>query len=136
MEVLYERCAGLDIHKRSIAACVIVPGKGKQIRMFGTMSADLVALGDWLSDQGVRHVAMEATGSFWHPIYNMLEDRFELLLANARHIKAVPGRKTDVHDCEWIADLLRHGLIRAELCATSATERTARADTLPVVINP
>jgi transposase len=117
MEVLYERCAGLDIHKRTIAACVVVPGKGsqpsKEIRMFGTMSADLVALGDWLNERGVSHVAMEATGSFWHPIYNLLEDRFELLLANARHIKAVPGRKTDVHDCEWIADLLRHGLIRA-----------------------
>ena len=117
MEVLHERCAGLDIHKRTIAACVIVPGSGKQpskqIRMFGTMSADLLALGDWLSEQGVTHVAMEATGSFWHPIYNLLEDRFELLLANARHIKAVPGRKTDVHACEWIADLLRHGLLRA-----------------------
>ena len=117
MEVLYERCAGLDIHKRSIVACVIVPGAGKQpakqIRSFGTMSRDLLALGDWLSEQQVSHVGMEATGSFWQPIYNLLEDRFELLLANARHIKAVPGRKTDVHDSEWIADLLRHGLLRA-----------------------
>jgi transposase len=117
MEVLYERCAGLDIHKRTVVACVIVPGLGKQpskqIRTFGTMSDDLLALGDWLSVQGVSHVAMEATGPFWHPIYNLLEDRFELLLANARHIKAVPGRKTDVHDAEWIADLLRHGLLKA-----------------------
>jgi transposase len=117
MEVLYERCAGLDIHKRSIVAGVIVPGAGKQpakqIRSFGTMSRDLLALGDWLSEQQVSHVGMEATGSFWQPIYNLLEDRFELLLANARHIKAVPGRKTDVHDSEWIADLLRHGLLRA-----------------------
>ena len=117
MEVLYERCAGLDIHKRSIVACSIVPGTGKQpvkqIRSFGTMSRDLLALGEWLTEQQVSHVGMEATGSFWQPIYNLLEDRFELLLANARHIKAVPGRKTDVHDSEWIADLLRHGLLRA-----------------------
>src|ERR1700736_298710 len=97
MEVLYERCAGLDIHKRSIVACVIVPGAGKQpvkqIRSFGTMSRDLLALGDWLTEQEVSHVGMEATGSFWQPIYNLLEDRFELLLANARPIQAVPGRK-------------------------------------------
>lgn len=117
MEVLYERCAGLDIHKRTVVACVIVTAAGKQpskqIRTFGTMSADLLAVGDWLSEQRVSHVAMEATGPYWQPIYNLLEDRFELLLANARHIKAVPGRKTDVHDCEWIADWLRHGLLRA-----------------------
>jgi transposase len=97
MEVLYERCAGLDIHKRTVVACVIGPGSGKQpskqLRTFGTMSDDLLALGEWLSQQGVSHVAMEATGPFWQPIYNLLEDRFELLLANARHIKAVPGRK-------------------------------------------
>ena len=116
MEVLHERCAGLDIHKRSIMACVIVPSTGKQpvkqIRSFGTMSRDLLALGDWLTEQQVSHVGMEATGSFWQPIYNVLEDRFELLLANARHIKAVPGRKTDVTDSEWIAELVAHGLVR------------------------
>jgi transposase len=117
MEVVYERCGGLDIHKQRIVACVIVPGPAgaptKEIRTFGAMTADLLALADWLREQQVRHVAMESTGVYWQPIYNLLEDEFTLLLANARHLKTVPGRKTDVRDCEWIADLLRHGLLRA-----------------------
>jgi transposase len=117
MEVVYERCCGLDIHKRSVVACVIVPGPAatprKEIRTFGTMTPDLLALGDWLGGHGVTHVAMESTGVYWQPIYNLLEDRFTLLLVNARHVKAVPGRKTDVRDCEWLADLLRHGLLQA-----------------------
>jgi len=116
MDVIYERCCGLDIHKKVVVACVITPGADgqprKQIRTFGTMTADLEALAQWLRDQAVTHVAMEATGVYWQPIYNLLEETFTLLLANARHIKAVPGRKTDVKDCEWIADLLRHGLLR------------------------
>jgi transposase len=116
MEVVYERCGGPDIHKRTVVACVIVPGPGgkprKQVRTFGTMTADLLALADWLASEGVAHLAMESTGVFWKPVWNLLEGRFTLLLANARHIKAVPGRKTDVKDCEWIADLLRHGLLR------------------------
>jgi transposase len=85
----------------------------KEVRSFGTMTADLLALADWLAEAGCTHVAMESTSVYWKPIYNLLEDRFTLLLANARHIKAVPGRKTDVRDCEWIADLLRHGLLKA-----------------------
>jgi transposase len=118
MDVVYERCAGLDIHKKLIVACVIVPGpKGppqKEVRSFGTMTDALLARRDWLAAQGVVAVAMEATGIYWRPIYNVLEEGpWELLLANARHIKAVPGRKTDVRDCEWIADLLRHGLLKA-----------------------
>ena len=117
MEVTYERCCGLDIHKRSIAACLIVPGVGgaptKTVRSFGTMTADLLELADWLAAAECTHVAMESTGVYWKPIYNLLEDQFSLLLANAQHIKAVPGRKTDVKDCEWIADLLRHGLLQA-----------------------
>ncbi len=117
MDIVYERCCGLDIHKKQVVACVIAPGPDgqptKQIRTFGTMTADLLALADWLRAQEVRHVAMEATGVYWQPIYNLLEDEFALLLANARHLKTVPGRKTDVRDCEWIADLLRHGLLKA-----------------------
>jgi transposase len=85
----------------------------KEVRSFGTMTHDLLVLGDWLRDQGVTHVAMEATGVYWKPLFNLLEERFTLVLANAQHIKQVPGRKTDVRDCEWIADLLRHGLLRA-----------------------
>ncbi|MBV9325514.1 MAG: IS110 family transposase [Chloroflexi bacterium] len=117
MEVTYPRCCGLDIHKRRVVACVLVSrtegAPQKEIRTFGTMTEELQALGDWLDEHGVSHVAMEATGVYWKPIYNLLEDRFALVLANAQHTKAVPGRKTDVKDCEWIADLLRHGLLRA-----------------------
>jgi transposase len=116
MEVMYPRCCGLDIHKRQITACRIIPGAAgqppKQVRSFGTMTADLLALADWLAAAGVTHVAMESTGVYWQPIYHLLEGQFTLLLVNARHSKAVPGRKTDVRDCAWIADLLRHGLLR------------------------
>jgi len=117
MEIVYERCCGLDVHKQTVVACVILSGPGrtvqKEVRSFGTMTPDLLALGDWLASLAVSHVAMESTGVYWQPVWNLLEDRFHLLLANARHIKAVPGRKTDVKDAEWIADLLRHGLIQA-----------------------
>ncbi len=115
--VVYERCCGLDIHKQLVVACLLVPGPGKEpqreIRTFGAMTDDLLQLADWLAAAGCTHVAMESTGVYWKPIYNLLEGSFELLLVNARHIKQVPGRKTDVRDCEWIADLLRHGLLRA-----------------------
>jgi transposase len=117
MEIMYERCCGLDVHKRTVVACLLAPGPDgastKQIRTFGTMTPDLLALADWLSAAGCTHVAMESTGVFWKPIYNLLEDRFTLVVVNAAHIKAVPGRKTDVRDAEWIADLLRHGLLHA-----------------------
>jgi transposase len=117
MDVVHPRCCGLDIHKKLIVACAIAPDSSgrahKQVRSFGTMSDDLERLSAWLAEQGVTHVAMESTGSYWKPIFNVLEDRFELLLVNAQHLKAVPGRKTDVNDAEWIADLLRHGLLKA-----------------------
>lgn len=116
MEVLYTRCCGLDIHKKSVVACLIITEPGhkpvKETRTFRTMTADLLALADWLSDMGCTHVAMESTGVYWRPIYNLMEGLFELLLVNAQHIKAVPGRKTDVKDADWIAELLRHGLLR------------------------
>jgi transposase len=116
MDVVYERCCGLDLHKRSVTACrMIPPAKGrpsKEIRTFGTMTADLLALGDWLEEVGVTHVAMESTGVYWKPVWNLLEDRFTLLLVNAAHVRVVPGRKRDVGDAEWLADLLRHGLLR------------------------
>lgn len=116
MQVTYTHCAGLDVHKKTVVACAIVPDPAGQphpvIRTFGTMTADLLALGDWLHSLTVKAVAMESTGEFWKPVYNLLEGQFELLVVNARHIKNVPGRKTDVKDAEWIADLLRHGLLR------------------------
>ena len=116
MQVVHERCAGLDVHKKSVYACAIWPGekgeKQQEIRSFGTMTADLLKLADWLRGHGVTHVAMEATGVFWRPIWAVLEGQFELMLVNPHHIKAIPGRKTDAKDSEWIADLLRHGLLR------------------------
>src|SRR5215212_10491397 len=117
MDVLFERCCGLDIHKRTVEACLITPRSPgtptKEVRSFGTMTDDLLALADWLRAAGCTHVAMESTGVFWKPVYNILEGQCALLVANAAHIRAVPGRKTDVKDAEWIADLLRHGLLRA-----------------------
>src|SRR6266498_4288777 len=117
MDIMYERCCGLDVHKQTVVACVLLPGSGRQpvkeIRTFGTMTADLLELGDWLAEKGVTQVALESTGVYWHPVWNLLEGQVELSLVNAQHIKQVPGRKTDVRDGEWIANLLRHGLLRA-----------------------
>jgi transposase len=112
MEVINPRCCGLDVHKKTVVACIIIPQK-KDTRTFFTMTRDLLELKAWLSECGVTHIAMESTGVFWKPIYNLLEDDFTVMVINAQHIKAVPGRKTDVKDAEWIADLLRHGLVRA-----------------------
>jgi transposase len=115
MDILHDRCAGLDVHKKTVVACVRhVAADGrveKQTRTFGTMTADLLELADWLKAQGVRHAAMESTGVYWKPIWHILDGAFELILVNARHIKQVPGRKTDVKDAEWIAQLLQHGLL-------------------------
>lgn len=117
LDVLHERCAGLDLHKKSVTACRLTPGADgqptKETRAFGTMTADLLALGDWLADGGVTHVAMESTGVYWKPVWNLFEERFSLLLVNAAHVKVLPGRKRDVGDAEWLAELLRHGLLRA-----------------------
>jgi transposase len=116
MDVVYERCCGLDVHKKSVVACLLISRSAgepvRTVRSFGTMTADLLTLSDWLAGAGCTHVAMESTGVYWKPIWNLLEDIFSLLLVNPRDIKAVPGRKTDVTDAEWIADLLRHGLLR------------------------
>src|SRR3954467_3623399 len=112
LDVVHERCCGLDVHKRTVVACVIAPD-GREVRTFGTMTDDLEALAGWLAERRVTQVAMESTGVFWKPIYNVLETfELDVLVVNAQHIKAVPGRKTDVRDAEWIADLLRHGLLR------------------------
>jgi transposase len=117
MEAVVERCAGLDVHQGTVVVCVLLGAAGrkprKEVRTFATVTADLVALRDWLKDLGVTHVGMESTGIYWKPVYAILEGHFELIVGNAHHIKAVPGRKTDVKDAEWIADLVRHGLVRA-----------------------
>jgi len=116
MEVILGCCAGLDVHKDSVEACVrrtSAGGKvGHEVRHWGTTTRELEEMSDWLSSLGVSHVAMESTGVYWKPIFNILEERFEILLANAHHLKNVPGRKTDIRDCQWIAQLLQHGLLR------------------------
>jgi transposase len=112
MHIMYERCAGLDVHKKTVVACVLTPAE-PETRTFGTMTAELLTLADWLLISGCTHVAMESTGDYWKPVFNILEGTFELLLVNAQHVKAVPGRKTDVKDAAWLAELLQHGLLRA-----------------------
>ena len=115
MQILYERCAGLDVHKDNVVArvrCVSEP-KHDEVRSFATTTSALLDLKDWLVSHAVTHVAMEATGVYWKPVWHLLEDDFELILANAQHIRNVPGRKSDVNDATWIADLLAHGLIRS-----------------------
>jgi transposase len=117
MQVVYQRCCGLDVHKKTVVACTLITlasgAVQKHIRTFSTMTADLLALADWLKAFQVTHVAMESTGVFWKPVFNLLEEDFAVILVNAQHMKAVPGRKTDIKDSEWIADLLRHGLLKA-----------------------
>lgn len=111
MEILLSICCGLDVHAKTVVACLIIHGR-KTVRTFSTMTDDLLALGDWLLEAGCTNVAMESTGVYWKPVYNVLEGVCDVMLVNAHHIKQVPGRKTDVKDCEWIADLLRHGLLK------------------------
>ena len=111
MRVVHDRCCGLDVHKKSVVACVMTP-ESQDTRTFGTTTRQLLELSDWLGESRVTHVAMESTGVYWKPIVNLMENEFSVWVVNAHHIKTVPGRKTDVKDAEWIADLLRHGLLR------------------------
>jgi transposase len=116
MEVIHTKCAGLDVHQKTVVACVRMAAKkkvGREVRTFGTTTSELLALSDWLAAQGCTHVAMESTGVYWKPVWHVLEGAFTLILANAMHIRNLPGRKSDVNDATWIADLLAHGLIRA-----------------------
>ena len=127
MDLLYASCAGLDVHKETVVACVRrLDAKGKvqqQTRTFGTMTSQLLELADWLAEQAVTHVAMESTGVYWKPIWNLLEGQFAILLVNAQHIKQVPGRKTDVKDAEWIAQLLQHGLLRGSFVPSTPQQQ-------------
>ena len=116
MEILYTHVAGLDVHKKTVVACCCTPGPTgqprKETRTFSTMTADLLALSAWLTSLEITHVVMESTGEFWKPLYNLLEASFVVLVVNAQHVKQVPGRKTDVKDADWLAELLAHGLLR------------------------
>jgi transposase len=126
MEVLYQRCCGLDVHKETVVACLRVVSGGevvRDVRTFETTTASLMALSEWLAENGCTHVAMEATGVYWKPVWHILDDGdFKLILANASHVKNVPGRKTDVNDATWLADLLAHGLIRASFVPDTQTQ--------------
>ena len=113
MEVVYERCCGIDVHKNMLMVCIFTGVRKKEIREFGTMTEDIQQLADWIKETNCQVAAMESTGVYWKPVYNILEgEGIELIVVNAQHIKAVPGRKTDVKDAEWIADLVRHGLVK------------------------
>src|SRR6266567_3492971 len=117
MSVLYTRCAGLDVHKETVVACLMLTASSgkitREVRTFATTTLGLQTMAQWLASQQVTHIAMESTGIYWRPVFNILEGRFEVILVNAQHMKAVPGHKTDVKDSEWLADLLRHGLLSA-----------------------
>ena len=126
MEVLYPHCAGLDVHKDTVVACQRHMANGtvkREVRTFGTTTKDLLALSEWLASQGCTHIAMEATGVYWKPVWHVLSDGdFTLVLANAGHVKNVPGRKTDVNDATWLADLMAHGLIRGSFVPDAQTQ--------------
>jgi len=125
MDVMHARCAGLDVHKETVVACVRLVIDGhvqREVRTFGTTTKDLLALGDWLRERQCTHAAMESTGVYWKPVWHVLEDSLTLVLANAMHIRNVPGRKTDVNDATWIADLLAHGLIRGSFVPPTAVQ--------------
>ena len=120
MDVIFTHCAGLDVHKKTVMACRVTPNPtGRQAdgimerKAFGTMTVDLLALSDWLVEAGITHVAMESTGEYWKPVYNILEGDFTVFLVNAAHAKQVPGRKPDQSDARWLAKLMRHGLVQA-----------------------
>jgi transposase len=128
MEVVAERCAGIDVGKREVQASIRVPdgqgGRRKETRTYSTFTSSVEAMAQWLGDEGVTEVVMESTGSFWKPIWYVLEDRgFELKLVNSRHVKMVPGRKTDVKDAEWLAELLEHGLLRGSFVPPPAIRK-------------
>jgi transposase len=131
MEVLYPHCAGLDVHKDTVVACVRHMANGSvrhEVRSFKTTSKELLALSDWLAGEGCIDLAMEATGVYWKPVWHVLGDGdFALLLASAAHVKNVPGRKTDVNDATWLADLLAHGLIRGSFVPDQQTQEMRTA---------
>jgi transposase len=112
MEIIIEKGCGLDVHKGTVVACIMGTGIKKEVKTYTTMTNDLLRLKEWLQENGITHVAMESTGVYWKPVFNILEDRFEVILVNARHVKNVPGRKTDVQDSEWLCKLLRNGLVK------------------------
>src|SRR5215510_2461929 len=130
MDVVHVKCAGLDVHQQTVVACARIsagPTVTYDVRTFGTTTSDLLALSDWLTTHGCTHVALESTGVFWKPVWAVLDGSFALVLANAMHIRNIPGRKSDVNDATWIADLLAHGLIRRSFVPPSSPGRPSRS---------
>ena len=127
IEIIHPVCCGLDVHKDKISACLITVGKEgeelHELREFGTFTEDLHEMHKWLVDNKCPVLAMESTGVYWRPVHNVIEDSMEVFVVNARHIKNVPGRKTDLSDCKWLAGLLRHGLLKGQLYSTRADSR-------------
>ena len=135
MQVIHDRCAALDVQKKTVVTTMMMTQADGRVqeytRTFLTMTADLLALDDWLRSHDIKVIAMESTGVFWRPVFNLLEEGRQVILVNAQHMKAVPGRKTDVKDSQWLADLLRHGLTAGQFYPTQASAGTARLDALP-----
>src|SRR5271165_6463925 len=131
MELLHRRCCGLDVHKETVVACLRLISDGKvttEVRTFQTTTSDLLRLSEWLAANECTHVAMEASGVYWKPVWHILDDgEFALVLANAAHVKNVPGRKTDINDATWLAELLAHGLIRASFVPDTQTQEPSRS---------
>jgi len=136
MEIVVDRGCGIDVHKATVVACIMGTGITKEIRTFTTMTNDLLRLKDWLKDSRITHVAMESTGVYWKPVFNILEDAFEVMLVNARHVKNVPGRKTDVKDAEWLCKLLRSGLVRGSFIPPKVVRELERPHTLQEETHP
>ena len=126
MEALVQRCCGLDVHQRSITACIMRQGYPRQVRTFETTTSALLLLKEWLLAERITHLAMESAGVYWKPVFNVLDGHFTLLLVKTRHIKHVPGRKTDVMDAEWICQLLRAGLLKGSFVPPSGRGSTRR----------
>lgn len=129
MRIIYPKAAGLDVHKKVVVAAISILGPDGQSyqekRNFETMTADLLALSDWLMSHGVTHVAMESTGEYWKPVFNILENNFEVLVVNAQHVSKVPGRKTDQSDAEWLAELMQFGMLKASFIPPPGATRAA-----------
>jgi len=134
MRIIHDKVAGLDVHKKTVVAAIIAKQEDgswlEEKHTFGTMTADLLALSDWLMLHGVTHVAMESTGEYWKPVFNILENNFEVMVVNAQHISKVPGRKTDQSDAQWIAELLQYGLLRASFIPPLGQRGVTRVDAL------
>jgi transposase len=135
MQVIHSVCAGMDVHKKDVKVCLVSrdqQGKRQEeVRTFGTMTGELLKLRDWLQDHDCKVVAMESTGVYWKPIFNLLEGDFTVMLVNPAHIKQVPGRKTDVKDCQWLAQLLEHGLVKGSFIPPVEIRDLIRQSHLP-----